>query len=222
MLLNAFSKSFGSDEAPTSLAMSLKRVWRSASVSLVFLGCDLRGMSGQYHLRKIQRNLLAVIALEFTVFPCAGINERFRCSIKIIHQMRLVARPYFDLGGHYRKIAGNVSEQLSARKSASFCGLQISPFRCHVRHSEITALGSARMRAAKRQIEPDRRTSRHRLCIRVYDGNLTKPPLGHTVESRLSNHNNELAFLKGNLSGTVQIQAPHRKIRAPIFNREGE
>jgi hypothetical protein len=32
--LNAFSKSFGSSEAPTSLAISLKRLWRSASLSL--------------------------------------------------------------------------------------------------------------------------------------------------------------------------------------------
>ncbi len=31
--LNAFSKSFGSSEAPTSFAMATKRLWRSASVS---------------------------------------------------------------------------------------------------------------------------------------------------------------------------------------------
>ncbi len=38
----AFSKSFGSSEAPTSFAMATKRLWRSASVSL---GSVLRGMT---------------------------------------------------------------------------------------------------------------------------------------------------------------------------------
>jgi hypothetical protein len=42
-MLNAFSKSFGSSEAPTCFAISTKRLWRSASVSLAFVA-DLRGM----------------------------------------------------------------------------------------------------------------------------------------------------------------------------------
>lgn len=41
--LNAFSKSFGSSEAPTCFAISTKRLWRSASVSLG-LDADLRVM----------------------------------------------------------------------------------------------------------------------------------------------------------------------------------
>ncbi len=41
---NARSKSFGSSYAPTSRAISLKRAWRSASLSLG-LGFDGRGMT---------------------------------------------------------------------------------------------------------------------------------------------------------------------------------
>jgi hypothetical protein len=44
--LNAFSKAFGSSEAPTSFAVFLKRAWRSASVSLFFFFAVFRGMVG--------------------------------------------------------------------------------------------------------------------------------------------------------------------------------
>ena len=44
--LKAFSKSFGSSEAPTSFAISTKRLWRSESVSLVLvLVAGVRGIN---------------------------------------------------------------------------------------------------------------------------------------------------------------------------------
>ncbi len=53
---NARSKSFGSSEAPTSRAVSRKRLWRSASVSLGFRGlraiggpqCSISGTSNSF------------------------------------------------------------------------------------------------------------------------------------------------------------------------------
>jgi hypothetical protein len=69
--LKALSKSFGFLEAPTSFPISLKRLWRSASVNLVLgLAGDLRSMNA--NIAGIGEMKTFTMLLVFLPFPWVG------------------------------------------------------------------------------------------------------------------------------------------------------